>query len=341
MKTNSFLFNALAIVVLAVMSIVRVDAAPATGAAKNAPSRVHYSGYIGVQGDFNNDGRVGISDITSLIDCLLGNNCDDEDTRLRVDLDGDNALGSGDVTMMVEQVIDDKPEVLIFMVDYFVFKMVRVHGGTFEMGGFDDQAYGDELPVHEVTLDDYYICQTEVTNGLWEAVVGDDPEQGHGITYNPVTELTWGACQYYVNELNRLFQHNTFRLPTEAEWEYAARGGNMSRQYKYSGSDNYDDVAWCELNSGDLLHRVGSKQPNELGLYDMSGNAWEWCQDWYGPYDSESCINPTGPETGTERVVRGGCMRGHVRFCRVTYRMCYEPKTYLLDVGFRIAMTAD
>ena len=338
MKTYSLLYTVLAIVVLAMMSVVQVDAALVT-IANNAPNRVHDSCYLGRQGDFNNDRQVNITDITRLIECLIMNNNCDLDTRLRVDLNGNNALDITDVVMMVNKVIDNEPEVLIFMVDNFTFKMVRVQGGTFEMGGFDDQAYGDELPVHEVTLDDFYICETEVTNGQWEAVMGDDEEQGHGITYNPATGMTWGACQSYINELNWLFQHGTFRLPTEAEWEYAARGGNKSHQYKYSGSDNYDDVAWCELNSGDLLHRVATKQPNELGLYDMSGNVWEWCQDWYGPYDAASSVNPTGPETGTERVVRGGCTRGHVRFCRVTYRMCYEPRTYIIDLGFRVAMS--
>ena len=338
MKTNSFLFAALAVVVLAMMSVVQVDAAPVT-AAKNAPNRVHESGFVGRQGDFNSDREVNITDITGLIDCLIKSSACDVYTRMRVDLDDNNVLDITDVVMMVNKVIDDEPEVLIFYVDYFAFKMVRVQGGTFEMGGFDDQAYGDELPVHEVTLDDYYICETEVTNGLWESVMGDDEAQGHGISYNPATEMTWGACQSYINELNDLFHHGTFRLPTEAEWEFAARGGNKSHQYKYSGSDNYDDVAWCELNSGDFLHQVATKQPNELGLYDMSGNAWEWCQDWYGPYDAASSVNPTGPETGTERVVRGGCTRGHVRFCRVTYRMCYDPTTCLKDVGFRVVMS--
>ena len=181
MKTNSLLYTVLAIVVLAMMSVVQVDAALVT-AANNAPNRVHDSCYLGRQGDFNNDRQVNITDITRLIECLIMNNNCDLDTRLRVDLNGNNALDITDVVMMLNKVIDNEPEVLIFMVDNFTFKMVRVQGGTFEMGGFDDQAYGDELPVHEVTLDDFYICETEVTNGQWEAVMGDDEEQGHGIT---------------------------------------------------------------------------------------------------------------------------------------------------------------
>ena len=186
--------------------------------------------------------------------------------------------------------------------------MVYVSGGTFTMGATGEQdsdAFDDEKPTHSVTLNSFYLCKYEVTQALWKAVMGKNPSDFKGNNL-PVENVSWNDCQTFISRLNNLTGRN-FRLPTEAEWEYAARGGNRSRGYKYSGSNNPSDVSWDIDNSGDKTHPVGSKRPNELGLYDMSGNVYEWCSDWYGTYSSSSQTNPTGPSSGWGRVKRGGC----------------------------------
>ena len=153
--------------------------------------------------------------------------------------------------------------------------------GTSEQGS---EAESDEKPTHNVTLSSYYICKYEVTQALWRAVMGSNPSYFKGDNL-PVESVSWNDCQTFINRLNSYTGRN-FRLPTEAEWEFAARGGNYSRHYKYSGSNYIGDVAWYGDNSGNRTHPVGTKQANELGLYDMSGNVWEWCSDWYGSYSS-------------------------------------------------------
>ena len=292
------------------------------------------NGYLGMAGDLNEDGIFNITDVTSLISCLLG----EEQASEIADVDGDYRLSIKDITSGIDLLLCGRNPAHVFMVDGCLIRMIEVEGGTFNMGGYDNQAFGDELPVHEVTLSTFLIGETEVDNDLWEWLMGDDPQEGHPDPRCPCVNIMWGGCWNLTHYLTEQTGFN-FRLPTEAEWEYAARGGKFSHGYIYSGSDNYDDVAWCELNSGDVTQHVGIKRPNELGIYDTSGNVWEWCQDWFGPYSSESCVNPTGPETGTERVVRGGCMWGHVRFCRTTYRMSYEPNTRRKDIGFRLAIS--
>ena len=160
-----------------------------------------------------------------------------------------------------------------FTVNGVSFNLVYVAGGTFQMGS--NVGDYDEKPVHSVTLSDYYIGQTEVTQELWQAVMGSNPSDFKGAK-NPVNNVSWNDCQEFIIKLNRL-TGGRFRLPTEAEWEYAARGGNKSRGYIFSGSDYLGSVAWYEDNSGDEVHPIGSKSANELGLYDMSGNVFEWC----------------------------------------------------------------
>ena len=219
------------------------------------------------------------------------------------------------------------------------FKMVRVQGGTFQMGATSEQgkdAEDDELPVHSVTLSDYYIGQTEVTQELWEAVMGSNPSYFKGNNQCPVEDVSWNDCQEFIEKLNRLTGKN-FRLPTEAEWEYAARGGNKSRGYKYSGSNNPDAVAWYDDNSGSKTHPVATKQSNELGLYDMSGNVYEWCQDWYGEYKSNSQTNPTGASKGSGRVLRGGSWNSHARYVRVSIRDASTPGYRNYSIGLRLA----
>lgn len=187
--------------------------------------------------------------------------------------------------------------------------MVYVEGGTFMMGATSDQGLDTkewEKPVHQVTLSSYYICKYEVTQDLWEAVMGSNPSYFKGGKL-PVEQVSWEDCQVFITKLNQLTGKN-YRLPTEAEWEYAARGGKRSNGYKYAGGNSLDDVAWHYGNCGtkSTTHDVGTKRFNELGLYDMSGNVEEWCQDWYGFYSSESQTNPRGATSSLGRVIRGG-----------------------------------
>ena len=227
-----------------------------------------------------------------------------------------------------------------FTVNGVSFTMIAVKGGTFQMGATSEQgsdAYDNEKPVHSVTLSDYYIGETEVTQELWTAVMGNNPSWYSGNPQRPVEQVSWNACQEFIKKLNQLTGKN-FRLPTEAEWEYAARGGKKSKGYKYSGSNTIDDVAWYKNNSGSKTHDVKTKQANELGIYDMSGNVWEWCQDWYGSYSSSSRANPTGPSSGSSRVLRGGSWGGNARYCRVSNRGSNFPDSRNNYNGFRLVL---
>ncbi len=219
------------------------------------------------------------------------------------------------------------------------FTMIKVEGGTFRMGATSEQgsdAYDKEKPVHSVTLSDYYIGETEVTQELWEAVMGTNSSNFKG-SQKPVEEVSWNDCQEFITRLNELTGKN-FRLPTEAEWEYAARGGNKSKGYKYSGSNTIDDVAWYDDNSAST-HNVKTKSPNELGIYDMSGNVWEWCEDWYGSYSSGSQTNPTGPSSGSCRVSRGGSWYHCARSCRVSFRSNNTPAYGNYRLGLRLCLS--
>ena len=231
-----------------------------------------------------------------------------------------------------------------FFVNGVSFKMVAVKGGTFTMGATSEQGSdvdSDEKPTHSVTLSDYYIGETEVTQALWEAVMGSNPSYFKGSNL-PVEYVSWEDCQEFISRLNSL-TGKTFSLPTEAEWEYAARGGVKSKGYKYSGGNTLDKVAWHEGNSGKKTHAVKQKQANELGLYDMTGNVWEWCLDWYGSYSSGSQTNPTGPTSGTLRTLRGGSWNSDANTCRVSYRSNGRPNYHLntndFTYGFRIVCT--
>ena len=227
-----------------------------------------------------------------------------------------------------------------FTVNGVSFKMVGVEGGTFTMGATSEQGtsdpYDDEYPTHSVTLSDFAIGETEVTQELWQAVMGSNPSSFSG-TNLPVEEVSWNDCQTFITKLNQLTGKN-FRLPTEAEWEYAARGGNKSKGYKYAGSNTLSDVAWYGDNSSSKTHPVQQKQANELGLYDMSGNVYEWCQDWFGGYSSSAQTNPTGPVSGSYRVGRGGSWSGSAGYCRVSLRYSYTPANYFNVLGLRLAL---
>ena len=220
------------------------------------------------------------------------------------------------------------------------FKMIAVQGGTFTMGATTEQGsdiWDREKPTHKVTLSDYMIGETEVTQELWKAVMGTNPSYFSG-TQNPVESVSWEDCQNFIAELNAM-TGKKFRLPTEAEWEFAARGGNKSNGFKYSGSGSIDKVAWYYGNSSSKTHPVKQKQANELGIYDMSGNVWEWCQDWYGSYSSSAQTNPTGPSSGSYRVSRGGgWFNNDATNCRVSIRYIYAPTDARNDLGLRLAL---
>jgi formylglycine-generating enzyme required for sulfatase activity len=227
------------------------------------------------------------------------------------------------------------------------FEMVFVEGGTFWMGAqsadpnapnYDTKADDDESPVHQVTLSDYCIGKYPVTQAQWKAVMGSNPSYSKGDNL-PVETVSWNDVQDFICELNRQTGKN-YRLPTEAEWEFAARGGNSSRGYKYSGSNDVGSVAWYDENSGNKTHLVGTKQASELGIYDMSGNVWEWCNDWYGSYSRNSQTNPKGASSGSYRVFRGGSWSNYARYVRVSYRYGIYPVFRYYYLGFRLASSS-
>ena len=239
---------------------------------------------------------------------------------------------------VVQAPIANSDNISIPVKDGISIDMVRVEAGTFTMGATAEMKNPDvdEKPTHRVTLiNDYYIGKYEVTQALWQTVMGNNPSKFKGDNL-PVEHVSWKDCQKFLSKLNRI-TGKMFRLPTEAEWEYAARGGNKSRGYQYSGSNNLSDVAWYDDNSGNKTHAVGTKQPNELGIYDMSGNVLEWCQDRYGKYNSSSQINPTGVNSGSNRVFRGG--RGNARSCRSSFRFGITPRFRNKYLGLRLVLS--
>ena len=231
------------------------------------------------------------------------------------------------------------PNVKTFYANGVLFDMEEVRGGTFRMGATSEQgseADSEEKPVHSVTLSGYYIGKTEVTQALWKAVMGSNPSYFKGDNL-PVECVSWNDCQEFIRKLNALTGQN-FRLPTEAEWEFACRGGNNSRGYKYSGSNYIDNVAWYDGNSGDKTHPVATKLPNELGIYDMSGNVSEWCSDWYEKYSSGVQTNPKGPYDGSHRVIRNVGLYNNARVCCSSTRYGYTPDRRVNDLGLRLAL---
>ena len=219
--------------------------------------------------------------------------------------------------------------------------MVKVEAGTFKMGATSEmkKPFKWEKPVRQVTLtNDYYMGKYEVTQALWQTVMGSNPSRFKGSNNLPVECVSWDDCQEFIRKLN-IMTGRSFRLPTEAEWEYAARGGKKSCGYQYSGSSNILDVAWYWDNSLDGTHVVGMKQANELGLYDMTGNVFEWCKDWYGAYRSSSLINPAGTASGADRVCRGGGWGSSMRCCRSSYRDYYPPNYRYGNLGFRLVLS--
>lgn len=273
---------------------------------------------------------------------------------------------------------------LVFTVNGVTFVMKYVKGGTFWMGAhnkmirtgvlsrkpdltipnYDKDAKENESPVHKVTLSNYYIGETVVTQALWEEIMGGNPSYKLGKTC-PVETVSWKECEEFILKLNDLSKgqytevsENGFRLPTEAEWEFAARGGREVNKYKYSGSDSIEDVAWFQDNSEMLPHPVGEKLPNPLGLYDMTGNVWEWCQDVYSTYPVEPQENPIAIKSllrtvsknlisiqsrfkelvNKEAVIRGGSFEDKNNDCRITARRKYETNKRGNNIGFRLVL---
>ncbi len=222
------------------------------------------------------------------------------------------------------------------------FNMIYVQGGSFTMGATSEQGTEDpgsnEYPTHKVTLSDYYIGETEVTQELWCSIMGGSDPAVHQGMQKPVETVSWNDCQTFITELNRL-TGKQFRLPTEAEWEYAARGGAYKSGYKYSGSNTVDDVAWYCENSNYTTQPVKQKQPNKLGIYDMSGNVHEWCHDVYGLYTEEAQTNPQGSNSSSDHVIRGGAWLNTTNYCRVSYRYCYCVSQKNEYLGLRLAMS--
>ncbi len=208
-------------------------------------------------------------------------------------------------------------------------------GCTSEQGSDCDS---DERPAHQVTVSDFYIGRYEVTQKEWREVMGSSPSYFKDCDNCPVENVSWEDIQQFLLKLNAK-TGKTYRLPTEAEWEYAARGGSSGRGYKYAGSNTIDEVAWYTSNSGGKTRPVGQKKSNELGLYDMSGNVWEWCWDWYGSYPSSAQTNPKGPNTGSGRVLRGGSWDCYPLLCRVADRLYGTPGDRVNVIGFRLSRT--
>lgn len=217
------------------------------------------------------------------------------------------------------------------------FKMIPVEGGTFKMGytPCEYEPIEDETPPHQVTVSSFAIGQTEVTQALWKAVMNSNYSNFRNDSL-PVERISWQDCQEFITRLNAITGEH-FRLPTEAEWEFAARGGNKSRGYLFSGSNNIEEVAWYKGNAQKTTHPVATKRPNELGIYDMSGNVWEWCQDWHYMYDTLALTNPKGPSTGEMRISRGGSWRFKPTYHRSTYRNELPPDFSNYGLGFRLA----
>lgn len=305
-----------------------------------------------INDDVNGDGLVDISDVNQVINMMLGKGELAPDSTQEgtccCDVTGDGRVDISDVNQVINTMLGKPKPILRCLINDVMINMIHVDGGSFMMGATTEQgslAEDNEKPAHQVTLSSYYIGQTEVTEELWVAVMGNTPPYYHGYSNNPepISSVDWNLCQTFIAELNELTGLN-FRLPTEAEWEFAARGGNKSQGYIYSGSNNINDVAWYSKpnpmdNPFVAPQPVALKKANELDLYDMSGNVSEWCQDWFGSYNSNEQTDPTGPDSGEYRVIRGGEISFFYRDCRVSWRWGIEPSiNYSTHCGLRLAM---
>ncbi|MBQ7691922.1 MAG: SUMF1/EgtB/PvdO family nonheme iron enzyme [Muribaculaceae bacterium] len=295
----------------------------------------------GVNGDVNGDGAVDVDDLNEVINEIL-----ELPHSASGDVNGNGAVDIDDLNVVVNLILGLTPgttvETRTYTVNGVSFTMVAVEGGTFTMGATAEQgsdARDNEYPAHQVTLSSYCIGATEVTQALWHAVMGENPSNFKG-EERPVECVSRDECEEFIARLNAL-TGLAFRLPTEAEWEFAARGGNKSQGFKYAGGNNIGEVAWYCYNTPGrtgCTQPVATKAPNELGLYDMSGNVSEWCQDNYGSYDSEPQVDPAGPDWGYYCVVRGGCWFFYAENCRVSYRMNGSTGVAADTLGLRLAL---
>lgn len=312
---------------------------------QNSTIRVlaHDTTHHSIFGDVNEDGEVNIADINVVINAILSDN---SNHNFACDVNNDGEINIADINTIIDLILNPPLQNLTFTVNGVTFKMIAVEGGSFTMGATTEQdgdVQNNEKPAHKVNLSNYHLGETEVTQELWVAVMGSNPTPGsfQGNLNRPVSAVNWYDCQAFITKLNEL-TGQTFRLPTEAEWEFAASGGNKTHGYKYAGSNDINEVAWYSSNSTTSSYYgtfpVATKSPNELGIYDMSGNAMEWCQDWYGNYDSTEQTNPKGPDTGNARVVRSGSWVEQAPICRVTFRSGDAPGRYAHFLGLRLAL---
>ena len=296
-------------------------------------------------GDVNGDSKINVSDVTALITALMsgGGSSSVSSSNASQDVNGDGAVNVSDVTALITMLMSGGQGSTIavgetrinYLINKVPFSMIKVKGGLFMMGLEGDAV---ATPVHDVNLPDYCIGETEVTQALWQTVMGNNPSHDKSNGNLPVENVNWDDCQTFVGKMSQLTGHN-FRLPTEAEWEFAARGGNKSQGYTYAGSDNINDVAWYRENSGNQSHVVATKAPNELGLYDMSGNVFEWCQDYYGSYTDGTQFNPQGPTSGEYRVCRSSAYNryNNNNWFKCGGRTFDSPTSAADDTGLRLA----
>ena len=302
----------------------------------------------GLKGDVNGDQEVTVADVNAVINIILGGN----GNTVAADVNGDQEVTIADVNMIINIILGGSAphpsEIETITVNGVSFNMVKVEGGTFAMGATPEQgseARDNEKPVHQVTLSSFSIGETEVTQALWAAVMGSNPSNFPFDMNRPVEMVSWDNCHLFITTLNQLTGRN-FRLPTEAEWEFAARGGKQSKNCMFAGGNNIDEVAWYRgnwvtTNSTDPNYGeqpVGKKKANELGLYDMSGNVSELVQDWYGDYSDDAQTNPSGPASGNYVVLRGGSWSLEETKCRVSYRSYISTSGKNGSIGLRLAL---
>ncbi len=243
---------------------------------------------------------------------------------------------------MNHSTIMQKENLTIQIPDGPTIELVYVQGSTFIMGSDNQEASDREKPAHQVKLSDYYIGKYPVTQEIWQAVTGKNPSHFQGKN-RPVEQVSWNDTQEFLKKLKHVTEKG-FRLPTEAEWEFAARGGIYSQGYTYAGSDRLKQVGWYRENNNDKTHKIGQLLANELGIHDMSGNVYEWCQDWFSDKYYEECHkrgvmkNPQGPDKSTLRVLRGGSWIDDPVRCRSVYRIGDDPELSYRPIGFRLVL---
>ena len=236
--------------------------------------------------------------------------------------------------------MEQKQNIIEKLSEEVSFEMVFVEGGVFQMGSEEEEAWNNEKPIHHVQLDGYYIGKYPVTQAVWKTVIGNNPSYFQG-SDRPVDRVSWKEAQEFIEKLNTKTRR-VYRLPTEAEWEYAARGGGKREGYLYSGGNKLEDLGWYDENSFGATKPVGLLEPNELGLFDMSGNVREWCWDWYDAQYYKQCAeqvivsNPQGPDKGTRFVLRGGSWDLSTRYCRVVHRSSLGLNHQNFSVGLRL-----